>query len=220
MGAWAEGNFSNDVALDFVDNLKTIEQLFQPIKSAASSASDLIDADLAAEALAAADLVASLLGRPAPDEPEHAASVLAEFGAPSDELLASTRAAVSAVLTNSELAELWNEGDGAAWEHVIDDLLARLDKDTPYKSAPKPAPAKGGFICSICGDIIPQAEIVRVEFSYMNMPGTSMGRYFHRTCIESNFEPPHFDESGGVPGSLKRKIKRFLRQREKDQAGS
>ncbi len=212
MGAWGEGNFSNDVAMDFLDRLSSMACLRRPIDNAINNTSDQIEADLAAEALAAADLLACMIGRSAPDQPEQVAGLLEKLGKPPPDLLNDAKAATSRILSNSELADLWSEGDSESWASVIADLLERLSTETPYDSKSKPSPSKGGFICSICEDTIPDKEIVRAEFGYLSMPGVTMGRYFHRKCIVSNFEPPHFDKTGEVLGSLKRKIKRYLRK--------
>lgn len=218
MGAWGEGNFSNDVALDFLAEVSSMQDLRRPLDESVRRGLDNLDADLAAETLAAADLLASMLGRPAPDEPEHVATLLAKLEKPTADLLATAKTAASAILANSELADLWREDDFLPWESVINDLLARLSTETSYEAKPKPAMSKGGFVCSICEEIIPDGEIVRAEFGYLHMPGITMGRYFHRTCIVSNFESPHFDKTGEVTGSLKRQIKKYLRQKEKNQS--
>ena len=217
MGAWDTGNFSNDSALDFVAGISVVGDLQRAIEAVAASEEAEIDSDIATEALAAADILASMIGRPAPDQPDTIEKLVAKFGKPPTALLANARGAVGRIREKSELRDLWEEADSEEWIDVVSDLIERLDPDAEYTAKPAPAPIKGGFICSICDEIVPDDEMVRAEFGYALMPGVTMGRYFHRQCVETNFEPPFYDEKGEMRGALKKKIKKFLAKKDKRQ---
>lgn len=130
MGTWDTGTFDNDSALDWVavlesEGLSAASDAFQAV---IGQAGDYLDADDCASALAAAEVVAALRGRPAADLPGEVADWLAAHpGDPGDELAAAARRAVELVLGDSELAELWSESPEApAWRAGVEDLRARL----------------------------------------------------------------------------------------------
>lgn len=210
MGAWNPGNFSNDIALDYVSRIASMDDLKRPIDSIVSGLLDYIDADLACEALAAADLLAGMLGRPATDLPEKTHDLLSTFSEPSPDMLTLARTAAARILEDSELAELWNEEESQAWNDVVGDLIQRLDPNTIYESQESELPVEGGFICSVCEEIIPDSEMITVEIGFPNMPGITMGTYFHHSCLEANFKPPYFSSDGAVEDALKKQIERFL----------
>jgi len=89
-----------------------------------------LEADVASEGLAAAEIVAFWLGHP----DEHFPDCLHEWaGRHSDsfspELAVLARQAVSAIKTKSELKDFWEEGDGIVapkWHAAIADLEQRL----------------------------------------------------------------------------------------------
>ncbi len=218
MGVWGTGNFSNDTAVDFFDSIASMDDLMRPIHSVTAEPLDSVDADLASEALAAADLLAGILGRPATDLPKEAQTLITKFDQPSIALLTQARDATVRVLESSELAQLWGEEDGPAWQDVIGDLLERLDPNTEYKSKDHAIPLEGGFVCSICETFIPDHELTNVEIDIANMPGITSGWYFHRSCIEDNFEPPHFNKHGAVEDPLKEQIEQFLHDKNNDSA--
>lgn len=134
MGAWGAGIFENDAALDWVyelegdDTLDTLEAAF----NAVMSAEDYIDADEGSYALAAAEVVAALAGRPDTTLPEEVTQwVAAHAGLDARPLLEPARKAIQLVLESddSELRELWEEAepdDFAAWQAAVNELRSRL----------------------------------------------------------------------------------------------
>jgi Domain of unknown function (DUF4259) len=220
MGAWNPGNFSNDTALDFVSEIASMDDLKRPIDAIVSGLPDYIDADLACEALAAADLLAGMLGRPATDLPEETPDLLSNFGEPSADMLTLARTAAARIVAASELADLWNEEEGQAWNAVVDDLMQRLDPATPYESQISEIPVEGGFICSICEGVIPESDMKTVEIGFPNMPEFTMGTYFHGSCLEAKFEPPYFSSEGSVEDALKTQIERFLFSEDNNSKGA
>jgi hypothetical protein len=129
MGTWGIGPFENDTAADWAWALEEASDL-APIEAAldAVGSGSYLDADLAAEAIAAVEVLAALRGRPTTGLPDEVrAWVAAHAQAVPDALLVDARRAVDAVAEHSELRELWEESDEyAAWRRGIEDLRARL----------------------------------------------------------------------------------------------
>jgi hypothetical protein len=131
MGCWGIGTFENDDAADWVwsleerDGLEALERAL-----AAPPNSGYIEAPEACEALAAAEVVAALLGHPAADlSVEVARWVAAHRGLDARPLRDSALSQVRAVLGgNSELRELWeeNEEEFPFWKATVEALIARL----------------------------------------------------------------------------------------------
>jgi glutathione S-transferase len=133
MGAWGTDTFENDTALDWANDLASRgwPHVEDTLARALSVGAKYLDADLACEALAAADTVARALGsRGQVDAYTEAidAWVAAQRSRPNASLVARARAAVERVLgPNSELAELWADSDDADdWTAVVGKLRARL----------------------------------------------------------------------------------------------
>ena len=137
MGAWGFGIFENDDALDWVldfedHGVAAIERVFDAVMT-----SDYVEAPDASAALAAAEVVAAVSGRPSNRMwdnfqdaiNEHKAAVAA-----ASELKDEAQAVVRRVLTDSELMQLWSEGEGPeaqevfkTWQATVLDLAARLE---------------------------------------------------------------------------------------------
>ncbi|NND02046.1 MAG: DUF4259 domain-containing protein [Acidimicrobiia bacterium] len=135
MGTWGVGVFDNDVASDWTYGLgdRGLNHVSESLHAAAD-ASEFLDADEGAEAVAAAETVARLRGG-AWDESPYAEAVdewvHAQTGDVPADLAALAAAAVRRVLApGSELADLWaeaGEADAGEWRRVLDDLIGRLD---------------------------------------------------------------------------------------------
>jgi hypothetical protein len=132
MGTWGFGAFDNDDALDWLDELKDSGDL-SPLEEAINNVLEsgdggYIEIPEASIALAAAEVIASLLGNPGGELPEEIAGWLSGKGDSIDpDLVARAREAVARVSTDSELLEVIEESDDAAeWKHRVIDLLARL----------------------------------------------------------------------------------------------
>ena len=131
MGAWGVGTFENDDAGDWVYRLEEAEDvglLTEALRPAADPGGYL-ESSTCSEALAAAEVVAALAGRPAPDLPEEVQSwVKAHRERVSGELRQLALRAVDQVAGDSELKELWEESDEmAAWSDRMQELRGRLD---------------------------------------------------------------------------------------------
>ena len=108
MGAWGAGPFENDSALDFVYEVQSPHVL---VKAFAAADTGYIDVDDASAIVVAAECVAALKGFPHPDLPEDLAAQIAGFAEPDAETIALARASLAAVMKDSELIELWDEGE-------------------------------------------------------------------------------------------------------------
>lgn len=129
MGAWGHGSFENDDASDWVYELEESgnEAIDQALSSVADGAPDYIEEPDAAMALAAAETVAALRGRPAADLPDEVRQWVKGKPAPDDARVAKAKSAVAAILNESEMKELWHETDDySAWEDSVRDLQSRL----------------------------------------------------------------------------------------------
>ena len=139
MGAWGTGNFENDQALDWVgdilesDSIKPIEEalmlasgkptsFFQKVFKSRSKATYL-DADIASNALAAAEVVAALRHQPCESLPDGLSDWVDKHSPHlSISLVALATQAIERVQSDSELAELWAESE------ELDNLNAELLK--------------------------------------------------------------------------------------------
>lgn len=203
MGTWNAGSFGNDSALDFAGRVLGTPDLARAFERVAD-AGGRIDSDQASEAIAAADILAALLGRASDDLPEEIARTLPSFDAASSALIARAIETVHRVRDHSELAELWAEAEGADWIDATNDLLARLDMNTAYLAAHKDHLAaddiptgKIGAVCHFCGRGIPSAEeVTLVVESHPDDVWFRSVSYSHAECIKQNLVPPHFNADG------------------------
>lgn len=129
MGAWGTGAFENDGACDWLYELEVggpdlLDQAFALVLEHEAE-DESFDAEIG---LAAAEIVASLLGRPPEDLTEIGRLWVERFPeAATEERILKARDAVKLVLEESELAELWDESEeGPAWRERTEGLLQRL----------------------------------------------------------------------------------------------
>jgi hypothetical protein len=138
MGAWGWGSFENDEALDWVIDLersKNLSVITGSLDAILGSDDDYLDATDCSMALAAAETVAALAGRPEPSLPDEVTRWTKdrqqepppEGPLVDDRDKAKARQAVEAILSDSELKELWEETDEfERWKATVTDLLERL----------------------------------------------------------------------------------------------
>jgi hypothetical protein len=130
VGAWGIGNFENDDASDWVWELEQasgteiLQSVFDQINT-----TQYREAPDCSMALAAAEVVAALKGRPSAELPEEAKSWIERIkGAPEPGLVKSAREAVDHVLVDSELQELWEEVEQyGEWQSQLKELMSRLE---------------------------------------------------------------------------------------------
>jgi hypothetical protein len=129
MGAWGAGAFENDDAMDWLDDLLDGDDdvLLRDALSAAAEADGDLESPDSAAALAAAEVVAALTGRPSSTLPEEAAGWVRAQGGVKPWMLDFARRALDRVSRDSELRDLWLEtGDAGEWEATLVDLRERL----------------------------------------------------------------------------------------------
>ncbi|MBE7465749.1 MAG: DUF4259 domain-containing protein [Planctomycetes bacterium] len=131
MGTWGYAAFDNDEASDFVYDLEESEDLSILTEALAGMipGGDLeLQAPECSVAIAAAEVVAALNGRPAPDLPADVAAWAKGKPRPDPRLVAQARQALEAILQDSELKELWqeNKADFPQWLAGVEDLKRRL----------------------------------------------------------------------------------------------
>ena len=133
MGTWSHEPFGNDSACDWAYELEGKKEyaiVAQAIRAAVGGDDDL-DADVAVEAIAAAEVLAKALGRGTQSDAyteEVDAWLKSVKSPPPAELVAQARVALDLTLApGSELRELWEEGDGfTRWEQSVQALKAAL----------------------------------------------------------------------------------------------
>jgi Domain of unknown function (DUF4259) len=130
MGTWGVGTFENDEASDWVYELEKSRDLsvLRSTIDALRDATGYLEAPTCVNALAAAEVVAALVGKPASDLPENVTSwVKSNAKLDAKELRAPAVAAIDKILADSELKELWGEsGEAENWEATVRDLRGRL----------------------------------------------------------------------------------------------
>ena len=138
MGAWGTGSFANDDAMDWVAELEAAADarvLHEALVAVDLGEEDeeYLDASAGSVALAAAEVVAALCGRPAASLPPEVIAWVAAHPLRPDaalvELAARAVAAVADDPARSELRDLWDEAaaeDRDAWLAGAADLARRL----------------------------------------------------------------------------------------------
>ena len=146
MSAWGTDSFDNDTAMDFLSILEEAPNgegtRAEPGKDAlivmtlmrAADEEDGMDSEAAAEGIAAAEILAAIMGKPSPImlDPEGPAEQLVTWVRDGDTALRNPKNSVLALKAlerarASELAELWDETpDGSGWIAAVEDLRTRL----------------------------------------------------------------------------------------------
>ena len=128
MGAWGAGSFDNDEALDWLDELddRGMDALRDALSAAAEA--EAPDAGVSARAVAAAEVVATLGGRPSVDVPGEVTGWMAATHAEAgDDLVVLALRALDRVLHASALRDLWaRTPELGAWEASLAALRMRL----------------------------------------------------------------------------------------------
>ena len=131
MGAWGINTFENDDAADWIGEFfdePDKELLVEAFDAVNEIGDDYLKSPESSAALAAAEVIAALLGKPSASLPDDTKECVGKLSfKPDEELLSAARKAVERVKTDSELKELWDESDDAEqWQVTVEDLAARL----------------------------------------------------------------------------------------------
>ncbi len=131
-GAWGEGSFENDDALDWVAecirsrDTAPVRQALQVVLKVS-----YIEAPQASEAIAASEVVAASLGKPNPKLPPELRTWLQRQQLAQMSQLAPLAKKVLARIKDpkiSELWQLWSGGKPNKWPSVVSELETRLGK--------------------------------------------------------------------------------------------
>lgn len=195
MGAWGPGQFENDDALDFLAELDGPDDLETAFAALPPAEGGEVEATEAARAMAAAEIVAAMMGRPGPDCPEDLRARLEAFGAPDRKLVELAREAVSRVLFDSELLDLWAESEACEdWNRSVTDLIDRLNSATG-KSTARPAPIARptpATTCAYCLEPVADEDLLVVSVSRLQEdPINRLDRMFasHIKCFNGKLHP-------------------------------
>ncbi len=199
MGSWGPGNFENDDALDLLGELssdpnwKALTKLFQSVSACGMQGEEIVATD-SSRVMAAAELLAASRGHPPEELPEEASKLLATMGKLAEALVEEAASAVSYVLMNSELVELWAESDDPGeWNRVASGLVARLDSPARERKISRKKQEKmTAAVCSFCGELISTKEFVSLDMRRAwSEPGVSRGIFAHESCLNSKLHPRH-----------------------------
>lgn len=133
MGTWGIGTFENDTACDFAGEVAdgggfaSLEKALDRVEAVGGG---YLEASDAAEALAAADIIARLRGNPG-EQTAYTETIDQWVGrqpSPPQELVEKARRCVSRILADpSEIVELWQDTDEFdVWKRAVEAVSARL----------------------------------------------------------------------------------------------
>lgn len=149
MGTWGAESFQNDSALDWLGDFREngdvslVRTALQRVVEHGSTKqipssiilrllgrcyrTDWLTAEVSSQALAAAEIVAAWLGHPSAKLPDDLLTWLQQHASSwQPDFVPLAQKAVSIIKINSELKDLWEEGDAAKWKNAVDDLEQRL----------------------------------------------------------------------------------------------
>jgi hypothetical protein len=139
MGAWGTGSLENDAALDWLGDFESersvglLESTLALVADALPSSAvddedgDYLSFDEACAALAAAEVVASALGKSGPELSDDLIGWMEQHRTDLAVLAPLAERAVARVRDDSEAAELWAETDDLeGWCDVVNELISRL----------------------------------------------------------------------------------------------
>lgn len=131
MSAWGEAVFECDSAEEWAERLLSqgrTSMVLKPLTSIVKTrAGGVLEADLCAQGLAAAEVIAAVLGHPCRGLPYEIRDWLSERDfSPSPADIKLARDAVMRILTSSELRELWE--NASFWSTGLRKLVDRLDR--------------------------------------------------------------------------------------------
>ncbi len=132
MGAWGFKAFDNDDANDWSYGLEKVSD-FSIIKATFAQVNEsekYLESPVACEALAACEVLAQLMGQPGYKNSYTATVdqwVQRDPTTPPTELMRQADAIIDRILgENSELRQLWEEGDASEWLREVENLRGRL----------------------------------------------------------------------------------------------
>lgn len=139
MGVWGTDIFENDDALNWVNELEKSQDLSTittTLNSIVDSSVNYLEAPDCSAALATAEVVAALSGSPRSSLPDEIIQWLRVHQSVNMDTVSKAMQAISAILLDSELKELWEEADQfEEWKAKVTDLLCRLTLESRQGSS-------------------------------------------------------------------------------------
>jgi len=129
MGSWGVSAFDNDNASDWVWTLEEANDttVLTDTLQAVVSQGEIVDGW--EEALAAAEVVAALLGRPLPNLDDEVREFVERIGKNTNpNLVTLAVAAATKVLNTPSIKQGWKSGEVMNWQNAVADLLKRLGR--------------------------------------------------------------------------------------------
>lgn len=131
MGTWGCRSFENDSALDWVYLLQKHDDhgfVFDALKLINSQTNAILVEPAPTHAIAAAEVIAAILGRPSEDCPASVKTWIKNKSPIPPPIVAQAIQAVQTIQSDSSLKRLWRcQEDLEAWEGVLQDLANRLN---------------------------------------------------------------------------------------------
>jgi hypothetical protein len=193
MSAWGDGVFEYDQAGDWIDQLvgsgKTTA-IDKALSFALKAKPGRLEADEAAAALAAAEVVSAARGHRHADLPEDVSEWLTTSGyAPTVSSVEICVRTVERVRDDSELAELWAEGDELpAWKRGVNGLLNRLAKPAKAAKPKKTVAAKSKAIPKLSPRTA-VAALKKKRVFVVTQPGKSAPNWCRGSASKSDKSP-------------------------------
>ncbi|MCB2086231.1 MAG: DUF4259 domain-containing protein [Sphingomonadaceae bacterium] len=193
MGTWGSGSFENDAALDYVAEIQSVADLDAALTVAGSG--EAVDADESCRVIVAAECIAAMRGHASPDLPDNLAGRLAGFGKPSMALFNAVRDNLSAVMSKSELLDLWSEsGEMPGFARALTELMERLNKPQrkpakARKKEPQPNPSPCMFCDQPMGD--GAFHMLDVIIHEDDISTSKRGGWAHLQCLNAALHPKH-----------------------------
>lgn len=129
MGTWGIGVFDNSDASEWMQvfivdpNLRILDMAFKQFKDNPEGYFEMPDCN---EALAAAEIIAAIKGKPHPELPDLVINAIKNLKV-EEGLDLKAKDVVDAIEKNSELQELWSQSENyEEWQEILSDLKKRL----------------------------------------------------------------------------------------------
>lgn len=142
MSTWSHYTFDNDAAADFAEEFleNPNEAMLYEALATAAEEEGTVELDDAHVALAAAEIVAAVVGKPAADLPPGLLPAVVHLDADGEDLRELAEEAVQAVLDRSELQAARAAGEEySSWQQLQQNLLARLQDTDSDEATPDEA---------------------------------------------------------------------------------
>lgn len=196
MGTFGGGSFENDEALDFVAKVQSSDDIFAVFSAMLKDTEVSIDANEAQRIIAAADCVATMMGRPSDDIPASLEKRLAKLGKPPPELVEIARDSLSRILRSSELIDLWAEDDPKPFNRAMTLLIDRLNPAIAPRRTRKRNENTPRQICAFCDNEIELEQLYSFDVSCVMEEdefgsGIRRGAWCHLTCLNERLHPKH-----------------------------